>query len=124
MAARSPTAPDKVLETEAGPERVADFFRAPPSGLIDALPSGVCVTFELSHDDWQRSWTMRRDDDGNGRIVPRAPSPCDCRLACTADDFLALVTGRLDPREGFMEGRLEVEGDVGLVLQLHRCLVA
>jgi len=37
---------------------------------------------------------------------------------------MALVTGRLDPRKGFMEGRLEVEGDVGLVLNLHRCLVA
>jgi len=124
MAVPRPSEASTPPEPEAGPEGVERFFREAPTGLIDALPAGVCVTFELSDRDWSRRWTLRRDDDGIGRIVAKAPSPCDCRLACTAQDFMALVTGRLDPRKGFMEGRLEVEGDVGLVLNLHRCLVA
>jgi len=125
-ATRPPTAPEALFpgSESSGRDGVEQFFRRVPSGLSEALPTGVCVTFDLSAEGWRRSWTLRRSEDGVGRLVARAPSPCDCRLACTADDFLALVTGRLDPRQGFLEGRLDVEGDVGLVLQLHRCLVA
>lgn len=102
---------------------VAGFFRRLPGGLVDALPEGVCVTFALSGDDGG-TWTVERTNGGAGRVLARAPARPDCRLACSVPDFQALLEGTLDPREGFLEGRFDVEGDVGLVLLLHRCLVA
>ena len=102
--------------------KVERFFAHLPQGLVDALPTGVCVTFELSDGDWRRAWTVRREEDGQGHIIPRPLEGCDCRLGCGASDFIGLITGSIDPRKGFIEGRFDVEGDVGLVLQLHRCL--
>ncbi len=47
----------------------------------------------------------------------------DSRLRCTVEDFQALMEGRLAPRRGFIEGRLQVEGDVGLIIRLQRALM-
>ena len=99
------------------------FFDRLPTRLVDALPDGVSVTFALTGPDGG-SWTVERSHDGVGRVVLDEPARPDCRLQCTVPDFQALLNGDLDPRTGFLEGRLDVEGDVGLVLRLHRCLVA
>ncbi|MCB9676852.1 MAG: SCP2 sterol-binding domain-containing protein [Alphaproteobacteria bacterium] len=50
------------------------------------------------------------------------PTNPDCLLRCSTADFHALLTGSLDATEGFMSGRLEVAGDVGIVLGLHEAL--
>ena len=102
---------------------VSSFFDRLPTRLVDALPVGVCVTFQLSGEQGG-TWTVERAESGEGRVLAREPARPDCRLACSAMDFQALIQGSLDPREAFMEGRFEVEGDVGLVLRLHQCLVA
>jgi hypothetical protein len=96
------------------------FFHSVPSGslLARALPDGVAVTFEI-RGQGGGTWTVSREGDG-GEVRPgKVPRP-DCRLSCSADDFRALLHGSLDPRGAFLDGRLEVQGDVGLVLRLHR----
>ncbi len=98
------------------------FFAEVPSGslLSRSLPDGVAVTFDLSGEDGG-VWTVHRAAEGD--LVTRAPAaPADCALRCSTDDFRALLRGRLEPRRGFLEGRLDVVGDVGLVLRLHRLL--
>ena len=106
--------------------RVEEFFAEVPGGLGDemsrALPEDVCVVFELTEGGTEATWVLCRDED-RVRILRRAPRRPDCRLSCTAEDFLALVGGQLDGTEGFMSGRLQVEGDVGLILALQRIVV-
>lgn len=46
----------------------------------------------------------------------------DVTLMATADTFLALVEGRLDPARAFMTGKLRIEGDVAMAMQLARAL--
>ncbi len=99
----------------------ASFFDQVPPCVTDALPEGVAVTFDLTGRGGG-TWTVERNDAGATRVVAKPRSRPDCFLRCTTADFQALVSGELDPRDGFMEGRFEVEGDVGLVLALHRCL--
>jgi putative sterol carrier protein len=98
------------------------FFAAVPSGsaLSRALPEGVSVTFVLSGDDGG-TWTVRRTGDG-ADVTRDEAHPPDCALRCTTQDFRALLRGKLEPRRGFLDGRLDVAGDVGLVLRLHRLL--
>ncbi len=98
------------------------FFAQVPGGstLTHALPEGVSVTFVLSGSDGG-TWTV--GCDANGATVARTTAVApDCSLRCSVEDFRALLGGALDPRRGFMEGRLDVVGDVGLVLRLHRLL--
>ncbi len=46
----------------------------------------------------------------------------DVTLSADADTFRAIVEGDLDPAAAFMTGKLEVEGDMGVAMQLGRVL--
>jgi putative sterol carrier protein len=104
-----------------------EFFAAVPEAeVLHALPDGVSVTFDL-RGDGGGTWTVSRDDGhtevrraSDPRRAGAGPEYADCHLSCTVADFRALIRGELDPRRGFLEGRLAVEGDVGLVLRLQR----
>lgn len=46
----------------------------------------------------------------------------DLTIALTAQDFVAVVSGQLNPVEAFMSGRLTLSGDFGLAMNLARLL--
>jgi putative sterol carrier protein len=97
----------------------AEFFAAvPEADVVSVLPDGVSVTFDL-RGEGGGLWTVRRSGDHTSVAAEEDPR-ADCRLECTVQDFRALIRGELDPRQGFVERRLRVEGDVGLVLRLRR----
>lgn len=43
-------------------------------------------------------------------------------LTATADDFLALVNGKMNPMMAFMQGKIKVKGEMGLALKLQAIL--
>jgi len=56
-----------------------------------------------------------------GRLVDAGPGPAadaDAVLTLTAADARAVVAGHLDPSVAFMQGRMKVAGDMGVVLDL------
>jgi putative sterol carrier protein len=103
---------------------LSDFFVHAEAGMQDvlcnALPDGVVVSFEL-HGDEGGSWRVERAGLGV-TVRPGRPDRADCRLICAASDFRLLMRGELGSREGFMQGRLKVEGDIGLVLKLEAAI--
>ncbi len=58
------------------------------------------------------------DSDG-ARI---GDSSADVTLTADGDVFEAIVTGDLDPASAFMSGKLNIDGDMGLALQLAGAL--
>lgn len=48
--------------------------------------------------------------------------PLDCRVAVSLDDFIALARGALDPAKAFLKGRIRIEGDMALALDLAKRL--
>lgn len=102
-----------------------EFFAAVPEADPSwSLPDGVSVTFDL-RGEGGGCWTISRDRGAlaihrTGRPGSPDSGAPDCRLRCSVSDFRALLRGELDARQGFLDGRLEVEGDVGLVLRLAR----
>ncbi len=95
-----------------------DFFAGLPVEALDVLPDAVTVVFELTGSGGG-TWSVRTAPPRR-EIVRGADGHPDARLTCSVADFDDLVRGRLAPRQGFLAGQLEVEGDVGLVLLLHR----
>lgn len=108
--------------------RAAALFRTgDPSGL---LPAGVAA--ELAHLALERL----RQLDGLVRVVVReadrgdwcvavklGPGPVPERptttLEMSGEDLDAMESGALDPVEAFMAGRIQVLGDVALVMQVQ-----
>lgn len=41
-----------------------------------------------------------------------------CTVALTTGDLLALIDGELNPTIGFMQGKLRIDGDMGIALKL------
>ncbi len=104
---------------------LADFFDSAEAGLghvlVEALPEDVVVTFELAGDGGG-TWTVKRFGPAVTVRTGSHATP-DCRLSCQASDFQHMLAGHLSSRDGFLQGKLVVEGDVGLVLRLEKAVL-
>lgn len=52
--------------------------------------------------------------------VMEGDGAADCTMRMTIDDFVDMAEGRMDSRELFFQGRLLVDGDMGLALKLKK----
>lgn len=99
---------------------VDHFFRVTAGSVGGTLPDDAAIAFVL-YGEGGGVWTVRRSGVDVEVVVGEADE-VDCRLQCSVDDFRALVDGGLDGLRGFREGRLRIEGDIGLVLDLQAAL--
>lgn len=57
--------------------------------------------------------------DGATNSVSQSDSPADTTIKIKLEDFVAMAQGALDPTAAFMQGKLRVEGDMGVAMQLQ-----
>jgi putative sterol carrier protein len=58
--------------------------------------------------------------DGNG--VRAGDDTADVTLTASAETFQGIMTGDVDATAAFMQGKLSVEGDMGMAMQLGAAL--
>ena len=46
----------------------------------------------------------------------------NCAISIKADDFIKLISGKLDPVAAFTVGKLKVDGDIGKALEFSKLL--
>lgn len=91
-------------------------------GFRRAMPEDTALVLELAGVT-SESWTVDRGVD-DVRVYRRSHPHPDCRVTCKADDFVQLAIGELHPEIAFRDGRVRIEGDVGLAIDVHRELAA
>ena len=100
----------------------SDFFDAFERAAVAdpgaaTLPDAV-FRFELSGDDGG-SWTLDlRKGTASGFVTPEGGPEQDATIHVTADDWVALTTGQMNPMRAFMGGKIRVDGDLKLAVNL------
>ena len=65
---------------------------------------------------------VRVDGAVSPTVVDNVDSEADCTIKVTMDDFKAIASGEQNPQMAFMMGKLKVEGDMSLAMQLGTLL--
>jgi len=45
-----------------------------------------------------------------------------CTVTCAANDFMNIVSGKMNPQMAFMSGKLKIKGDMGLAMKLQKVI--
>ncbi|XP_044084904.1 sterol carrier protein 2-like [Neovison vison] len=57
--------------------------------------------------------------NGKGSVLPNSDKKADCTSTMADSDFLALMTGKMNPQTAFFQGKLKVTGNMGLAMKLQ-----
>lgn len=84
----------------------------------DVLPDGVVVSFDLGE---AGAWQLRAEG-GRTQVEPAGSGPKDCAVRCSPAELHRIVTGAWAATRAYLDGRMQIEGDVGLLLRLRPLL--
>lgn len=58
----------------------------------------------------------------DGQTVSTADAPADCTIKISKENFEQLIAGELNPTAAFMTGKIKVEGDMSVAMQLSQLI--
>ena len=96
---------------------VKGFFEKlePKLNLKPELLSGMDCHYQFVVGDFACNVLIK---DGKAAVTQgMAPSP-DCTVTLTENDFIDILTGKLNGQMAFLTGKLKVTGDIGPALKL------
>jgi putative sterol carrier protein len=101
------------------PSSCKQAFEQMPSRFKKEAAQGLNATyqFDLSGEGGGK-WQVLINSDKCEVKEGAHPSP-NITISMTAQDYLDLLAGKLNPQMAFMTGKLRISGDMGLALRLQ-----
>ena len=104
-------------EVQMTPDQIVD---AMPEFLIPekAASTNATILFDLSGDAGGKWWV--KIHDGKAETGKGDPAdPANLTLLSDANDWVKIMTGKLDATAAFMQGKLKIKGDMGLAIKMQ-----
>ncbi|MEO4001589.1 SCP2 sterol-binding domain-containing protein [Mesorhizobium sp. CAU 1732] len=84
------------------------------------------IAAKASGSGFSRSVKLDTGSDGviviDGSSVSTTDADADCTIKLSKDNLESLIAGELNPTMAFMQGKLKVEGDMSVAMQLSQVL--
>jgi len=99
-----------------------------PDQIVEAMPgflipekagstSGV-IEFDLSGENAGKWWLKIHDGKAeSGKGDP--PEPAKVTLSANSEDWVKIMSGKMDPVSSYMSGKLKIKGDMGLAMKMQ-----
>jgi hypothetical protein len=78
-----------------------------------AAPIGSSIKFNLGDE------IVHLDGTGSSNVVTSDDKDAACTITMTTEDFQGMVTGDLNPMMAFMGGKIKIDGDMSVAMQLQ-----
>jgi putative sterol carrier protein len=108
-AASPPTA-----QTDTDP--VQRIYETLSSKGQSARPLGKTLNFQLEDQ------VIHVDGTGPQNLVSLKDQPADCTIRLSPADFQDILEGRLNPMNAMMGGKIQLDGDISVAMQLQNLL--
>ena len=105
---------------DAAPTSVKQAFDMMPSRFNKEASKGLNATyqFDLSGDGGANYYVVIKDQNCEVH-EGKSPSP-NITISMTAQDYLDMISGKLNGQVAFMSGKLRIAGDMGLALRMQQ----
>jgi len=72
--------------------------------------------------DFGSDGVVRIDDTVSPAVVDNQDTPVDCTVKVAMSDFIDMANGKQNPQMAFMMGKLKIDGDMSVAMQLGSIL--
>ena len=99
------------------PSSITEFMNALPGRYNPGAGGAAAVVQFYFTGEHSADWHLELE----GAVCRTSPGVHDdptVTLTVDSDDFMALLSGELQPMPAFMQGKLKLSGDVGLAMKL------
>jgi len=72
--------------------------------------------------DFGGDGVVRIDDTVSPAVVDNQDTPVDCTVKVAMADFMEMASGKQNPQMAFMMGKLKIDGDMSVAMQLGSIL--